>query len=292
MNDYLVRIIAREQGVRAIACLTTEMAEEAATRHETAPTATFALAHALTGGALMGALLKVRHRVAIKFEGNGAVGKMIIESDAFGKVRGYIANPEANLPLVDGEQDLESALGRAGLLTVVKDVKLKELHESVVPLATSTIDGDLTAYLEQSEQIPSFVQTGVVLDENNNVAVSGGLLVQSMPPHSEEVINGLSDRMQELPPLADMLATGMTPEQILADVFADIEYTVLEQRPLQFTCSCSRDRSRQALITLGRDEVSHILETEGEAVIDCHFCHRRYTFDQADLAEIIDSFDA
>lgn len=287
MNDYLVRIIARESGVRGLACITTNLAQEAATRHATAPTATYTLAHVMTGGALIGALLKVRQRVAMKFEGTGPLRKLLVESDAFGHLRGYVSNPDVDLPLDHGRQDIVSALGRAGLLTVVKDVNLKELPESVVPLATSTVDGDLTVYLEQSEQIPSAVQTGVILDEHGEVQIAGGLLIQSMPPHDDEVVNRLKDRVQELPPIEDLLQSGKTPEEVLALVFEGIEYTVLEQRPLAFKCTCSRQRSEKALIILGVAEIEHILEHEGQAVIDCHFCHERYIFTGKELEDLI-----
>lgn len=287
MNDYLVRIIARDAGVRGMACITTQIAQEAATRHATAPTATYALAQVMTGGALIGALLKVRQRVAIKFEGRGPLRKLLVESDSFGHVRGYVSNPDVDLPLVHGRHDLVMALGRAGLLTVVKDLNLKELPESVVPLATSTVDGDLTAYLEQSEQIPSIVQTGAILDDYGEVAVAGGLLVQSMPPHDATAVTQLKDRIQELPPIEDLLRSGSTPETVLSLVFDGIEYTLLEQRPLQFKCTCSRERSQKALITLGVVEIEQILQNEGQAVIDCHFCHERYIFTGPELEDLI-----
>jgi molecular chaperone Hsp33 len=291
MEDYLVRIIAKETGVRALACITTQLANQAADRHETTPTTTAVLERALTGGILMGALLKVGQRVAVKFEGNGPVGKAIVEADAYGKIRGYVLHPEIDLPLVNGKTNIVDALGELGLLSVVKDVKMKEMPEGVVPLQTSTFDGDLTYYLNQSEQTPSLVVMGEVLDENGRLQVSGGLLIQAMPPNDVGIIRDFIERLQELPPLEAMLKDGKSPEEILALLFAGIDYTELEKRPLRFQCTCSYERSEKALINLGRQELEELLETEGEAIVDCHFCHERYVFDEEDLRLILAGLD-
>jgi len=291
MSDYLVRAIAKEPGVRALVCVTTDLVREAAQRHGTSPTVTAVLGRTLTAGVLAGALLKVQQRVALKFEGNGPVRKMIVEADSYGRVRGYAAEPEVDRPFVNGRPDLVGILGQAGLLTVVKDVRLKDLVEGVVPLATSDIAGDLTYYLEQSEQIPSVVEIGVVVTEEGEVEMAGGLLIQSMPPYDTGTLTLLVDRIQELPPVEDLLRTGQAPEDILALLFQDISYMQLERRELRFNCDCSRERGEKALLMLGREELEHLLETEGQAVIDCHFCHERYVFDAEDLQEVLAALD-
>lgn len=287
MEDYLLRSIAREAGVRALACATTNLVEEARVRHDLAPTATAALGRALTTGVLLGALLKVRQRVALKFEGSGPLRKILVEAGSYGTVRGYVAEPTIDLPLVGGRQDVVSAIGRAGLLTVVKDLHLKELAESIVPLATSEIDSDVAAYLEQSEQIPSAVEVGVTLNADGSVALAAGLLVQSIPPYNEMVMEQIKERLQELPPIEDLLKDVGTPEGVLQAVFAETEYEVLEQRPLTFTCSCSRARAEKALVTLGTAELHHLLSSEGQAVVDCPFCHERYVFTGDELEDLI-----
>lgn len=287
MKDYLIRIIAKETGVRGLACITTNLANEAADRHETTPTATVVLERALTSGILTGALLKVGQRVALKFEGDGPVGKAIAEADAYGRIRGYLVNPTVDLPLVDGKADIVGALGVLGSLSVVKDVKLAKMPEGVVPLISSTFDGDLTYYLNQSEQTPSLVVIGEVLNENGRLQVSGGVLIQAMPPNDVSIIRNFIERMQELPPLEAMLAEGKTPEEILALLFAGIAYEELEKRPLRFECSCSRERSEKALLNLGQADLQELLETDGEATIDCHFCHEQYVFDEEDLRLIL-----
>ncbi|PID86986.1 MAG: Hsp33 family molecular chaperone HslO [Chloroflexi bacterium] len=289
MEDYLIRIIAKETGVRGLACVTTHLANEAAARHETTPTTTVVLERTLTSGILAGALLKVGQRVALKFEGDGPVGKAIAEADAYGRIRGYVVHPEVDLPLVDGKADIVNALGVLGSLSVVKDVKLKEMPEGVVPLISSTFDGDFTYYLNQSEQTPSLVVIAEVLAENGRLQVSGGVLIQAMPPNDVSIIRQFIERMQDLPPLEVMLAGGKSPEAILAELFAGIAYEKLEKRPLRFKCACSRERSEKALINLGKDGLQNLLETEGEAVVDCHFCHEQYIFDAEDLRLIMAS---
>ena len=289
MEDYLIRIIAKETGVRGLACITTNLANEAADRHETTATTTVVLERTLTSGLLAGALLKVGQRVALKFEGDGPIGKAVAEADAYGRVRGYVLHPEIDLPLVEGKADIVEALGVLGSLSVVKDVKLDKMPEGVVPLISSTFDGDLTYYLNQSEQTPSLVVIGEILDENGRLQVSGGVLIQAMPPNDVTIIRDFIERMQELPPLEAMLGEGKTPEEILALLFAGIEYEELEKRPLRFECSCSRERSEKALLNLGRADLQDLLETDGEATIDCHFCHEQYVFDEEDLRLILAS---
>lgn len=293
MKDYLVKIMAKEAGVRAFAVITTETADEARRRHETTPTATYVLAKALTASALMGALLKVQQRVALKFEGTGPLQKTITESDSYGNVRGYVANPDVDLPkLEDGSFDVVSAIGQAGLLTVVRDLKLKQLYEGVVHLEKSDIDADLTYYMNQSEQIPTHIETAVLLNEAGEVTVAGGILIQELP--SKEGANAVAqvqEKLQELPPLAQLLQDGKTPEDLLALTFADIAYEELEKRPIQFKCTCSRERTEQALLAIGADELRDLINNVGEAAIECHFCHEQYYFDKDELTWLLEEIE-
>jgi molecular chaperone Hsp33 len=288
MADNLVRTIAKEAGVRALLAVTTGLAAEAAGRHQTAPTATAALARALTGAALLGATLKVQQRVALKFEGSGPLWKVVTEADAYGRVRGYVARPETDLPARLDGHDVAAALG-AGVLTVVKDLRIRELYESSVPLLSGEIDADLTYYLSQSEQIPSLVTVGVELDESGRVAHAGGLLLQAIPPYEETHIRQLVERLAEMPPVVSLLAAGQTPGEILDNLFGEVAYTVLEERSLTFYCNCSWERTRRALLLLGREEIEEMLVSEGQAELTCHFCHHKYHFSRADLEEILDN---
>jgi molecular chaperone Hsp33 len=286
MDDVLVRALAKEAGVRVLLGATTGLSAEAARRHEAAPTAAVALARALTGAALLGATLKVQQRIALKFEGGGPLGKILAESDAYGRVRGYVSNPQTNLPTRLDGHDVATALG-VGVLTVVKDLRAKKLYESSVPLLSGEIDADLTYYLGQSEQIPSLVTAGAELDEAGNVSCAGGLLLQAIPPYEQTDIRYLVERLAEMPPVVNMLAAGRTPGDILADLFGEMAYTVLEERPLSFHCGCSWERTRQALLMLGREEIAEMLAADGQAEVACHFCHEQYHFNRADLEEML-----
>jgi molecular chaperone Hsp33 len=292
MNDYLVRAISREVGVRAFVCLTTSLVEEAGRRHETPSIASVALGEVLTGGILLGTLLKVGQRVALKFSGNVSQRKIIVESANNGKVRGYASLPEDDILLANPHSVDSQFIEPDGQLTVVKDLRLRNLYESIVSLTGDGVAADLNYYLNQSEQIPSIIETGVILSELGQgvgrVVAAGGLLVQALPPYEVATIDRLADRVQELPPVEAMLSSGRTPEEILADLFGGIAYEALEVMPLSFSCSCSRSRSRKALISLGREELVNLLETEGQAVVNCHFCHEQYVFDADELTRLIE----
>jgi len=287
MEDYLIRVIAKEAGVRGLACVTTNMANEAARRHEAAPTAAAALARGLTGGALMGATLKIGQRIAIKLEGDGPLGKMLVESDAYGRIRGYVGNPQLDLPPVNGGQNVSGAVGDIGFLTVVRDLKLKEPVESVVPLQTGTVDADLTFFLNQSEQVLSAVEIGALMDEAGQLTAVAGFLFQALPPYEEKTIQDMIARMTDLPPIEKLLQEGDQPEDLLALIFTGMAYEVLEKRPLLYHCNCSQERSEQALINLGRAGLEELLATEGEAVVNCHFCGNTYLFAANDLEMIL-----
>lgn len=289
MNDNMVLALSKPLGVRAYACITTEVVREAQERHETAPTATYVLGKALTAAALQGALLKVQQRAAIRWQASGPLERILVEADSNGSVRGYVGDPTVDLPLVDGQQDIVSAIGQAGLLTVVKDLLLPELSEGTVHLATSDIDGDLIFYYEQSEQIPTYLSTHVALDDAGLPSVAGGVLVQPLPPYNPEVMDQIRERLQELPPLSSLLENGQKPQVILADVMANAAPEFISRYPVRYRCNCSWERTRAALISLGKEELQSLLEEEGRAVVDCHYCREQYVFERADLEEILAS---
>ncbi len=288
MEDYLVRALAREAGVRVIVSANTGLALEAADRHGTFPIAGIALAHALTGAALMGSLLKVRQRIAMKFEGSGPLQKILVESDNNGRIRGYVSNPMIDLPDLNPEQ-IAAALGDTGLLTLVKDTGLPELSESTVPLGSGDIAAELTFFLNQSEQIPSLIDISHTIDGEGTLQTVGGLLIQALPPYESNIVQQLRNNTQELPPVADLLSSGKTPEEIVDLLFGEMPYKILEKRPLHFECGCSRSRSEQALISLGAEGIRQIIATEGETIVDCHFCHEQYLFSREDLEALLET---
>ena len=289
MNDYIIRVFSKEAGLRGLVCSTAGLAGEAARRHSAAPVAAAVLGNGLTAAALLGALLKVQQRVAIKIEADGPLRKLVAEADAYGRVRGYVAESDLNWPLPIDAAAMAGALGRQGLLTVVKDLGLRDLYHGAVELQGGDIGASLLHYFHKSEQAPALVQLGLIMD-GATPAAAGGLLFQPLPGADPAVLARVSDNLAGLPPLAAALAAGQTPEQIAAQALDGIDYTVLEQRPLAFACSCSRERSRQALKVLTEDDLLALI-VEGEAVIDCHFCHQRYVFDREELGAILDEIE-
>lgn len=287
MSDYLVRIITKSGNFRALACVTTELVGEACRRHGTFPTASAALGRALTGGALMGALLKTGQRVALKFEGNGPLKKIITEADSNGAVRGYVGVPDVCMVREDGKLDVASALGMAGFLTVTKDLGLKEPYKGMVRLYSGEIAEDLALYLTESEQIPSAVALGVFVESDNSVSAAGGFLVQALPPQEEEMIDKLMDRIGKLPPVTQLLREGKNPEQILDMLFADIPYESLEKRALGFSCSCNREKIERVLISLGREELNKMIEEEKNVEVKCEFCRKDYSFTKIELEKLL-----
>lgn len=277
MNDYLVRVLSGTGVIRGLACVTTKLVDEGCRRHGTLPTASAALGRALTGGALFGALLKAGQRVALRFEGNGPLEKIIVEAESSGAVCGYVQEPAVDLPPVNGKFDVSGAIGRAGLLTVTKDLGLKDRYRGVVHLYSGEIAEDLAYYLTDSEQIPSAVGLGVYVDPEGAVAAAGGFLIQAMPPGDDEAIDKLMAHIGRLPSITELLRKGMTPEQLLDTLFEGVAYHVLEKRELAFHCSCGIDKIERVLISLGRDELSSLLAERGEAEVVCEFCRRIYT---------------
>lgn len=286
-RNHLVRAISDDGGVLALACVTTELAARSARRHETTPVAAAALGRALTGGALLASLLKEGQGLALKFEADGPLGKIVVEAERSGRLRGYVQNPGADVPDRNGKLDVSGALGRNGFLTVLKDVGLKDPCQGIVRLRSGEIAQDLAHYLLESEQIPSAVALGVYVEADGRVSAAGGFLVQSLPPPDPDAIEGIASRLEALPPVTRLLREGNTPEDLLRSIFADVPYHVLETQPLTLRCSCSRDRIERVLASLGADELKAMRDDPGEAEVSCHFCRTAYRFGREDLAGLI-----
>jgi molecular chaperone Hsp33 len=288
MNDYLVRIFTKEGNIRGLACVTTDLVDEARRRQGTLPTASAALGRALTGGALLGALLKTGQRVALKFEGDGPLKKIIVEAESNGAVRGYVEVPDVYLVREDGKLDVAGALGRTGLLTVTKDLGLKEPSKNTVPLCSGEIAEDLAFYLTESEEIPSAVALGVFVEPDKRVSAAGGFLIQAVPPENQELVDTLIERISTLPPVTQLLREGNNPEQILEMQFAGIPYDTLEKRALAFHCSCTRETIERALISLGREQLTRMMKEQDTTEVRCEFCGRRYSFSREELTSLME----
>lgn len=287
MLDYLVRSITRDGSIRGLAVATTSLVEEARQRQDAWPTAAAALGRALTGGVLLGALLKTGQRVAIKIEGDGPLGKILVEAESNGAVRGYVSHPHVHLPPKNGKLDVAGAVGRSGVVTVVKDLRLKEPYTGIVQLMTGEIAEDLAFYLVESEQIPSALALGVYVEPDGRVSAAGGFLIQTLPPVQEKVLDQLIRRIQQLPAITDLLRAGQGPEDILASIYGDLSYRILEKYAVAWQCSCSRDRVERALLTLGREELAKLTAAESEIIITCEYCGRQYALTQAEIQELL-----
>jgi molecular chaperone Hsp33 len=286
MTDYLVRIITETENIRALACVTTDLAEEARRRHGAWPTASAALGRALTAGALMGALLKTGQRVALRFEGNGPLKKILVEADSNGAVRGCVGAPEVHLETPAGKLDVGNALGKAGFLTVTKDLGMKEPYHGMVQLMSSEIAEDLALYLTESEQTPSAVGLGVFVEPENRVSAAGGFLIQALPGADGATIDRLMAHIEGLPPLTSLLREGKSPEQLLEVLFKGIPFKTLEKRALAFRCSCSREKIENAVLSLGAGEIDDMIRRDGGAEVTCEFCRQVWRLDRDDLERL------
>jgi molecular chaperone Hsp33 len=287
MSDYLVRAINDQATVIGLACVTTDLVNEASRLHGASRTASAALGRALTGALLMGALMKRGQRVALKFEGNGPLKRIIVEADHEGTARGFVSVPDAEVPLLEEKLNVSGAVGREGLLTVIKDVGMKEPYRGIVKLLSGEIAEDIAHYLVESEQIPSAVGLGVFVANDGKVSAAGGFLVQSLPPSEERTVDRLVENIRKIPSITDLLRQGQTSEDILAMVFEGIPYHVLGRKDLSFRCTCSRERIQRVLISLGRDELQKLMIEQGAAEVTCEFCRTRYPFTQEELADLL-----
>ncbi|MGD8226340.1 MAG: Hsp33 family molecular chaperone HslO [Desulfobacteraceae bacterium] len=287
MKDYLVRIITKNANVRGLACVTSHLVDETCRRNGAHPTACVALGRALTGGALMGALLKTGQRLALRFEGNGPLEKIIVEAESNGMVRGYVKVPHVDLPLKNGKFDVSGALGDSGLLTVVKDLRLREPYTGMVELYTGEIGEDLAFYLTESEQIPSAVGLGVSVDTDGGVSAAGGFIIQSFPPYQKETVDVLIAQIRDMSSITELISEGKTPEQLLDILFSGIPFDILEERPLAFKCSCSRERVEKALIALGREEIEGMISRQRETTVTCEFCRESYQLRREELEKLV-----
>ena len=287
MSDHLLRITSRDGNLRAVAAVTTGLCETARQLQGTDPTATVALTRVVTGTALLGALLKDDQRLAMIVEGNGPLQKLHAETDATGHVRCSVKHPLAGLPPRDDRFDVAGAVGRAGFLSIIKDLGLKEPYRGTVQLQTSEIGEDIAYYLTTSEQVPSSVVLGVSLSAEALVQAAGGLLVQAMPGCDESLIDSVESRLVAMPSISEQLLTGKSPEQILTEIFGEIPFTQHQRTPLFFRCNCSRKQVAGILLSLGEEELRTAASGQDAVVITCEYCREAYEFSPEEVAELL-----
>ncbi|MDD2500858.1 MAG: Hsp33 family molecular chaperone HslO [Geobacter sp.] len=284
MTDHIARAMAAKGKIRAIACVTTKLANDISFLQGASPAVTVALGRAISGAALMGSILKQGQRLAIKFEGNGPMQKLIAEADWDGALRATVAVPEAMA------ESIPVLLGKAGFLTVTKDLGLKEPYSGTVQLASSEIGEDLAYYLTDSEQIPSAMGLVVSLADDGQIAVSGGFLIQSLPPSDEAAVDQIMTTISKLPPLTTLLKDGTTPQKLLDILLEGVEHHPLESTDLFFRCGCSHEKVERALLSLGKAELERMIEEQGEASVTCEFCKQQYRFERSELEALSRSY--
>ena len=287
-QDYIVRATAADGQVRAFATTTRNLVEEARKIHGTSPIATAALGRLLTGGAMMGSMMKgEKDLITLQIRGDGPIGGLVVTADSRARVKGYVHEPMVMLPASkEGKLDVGGAVGH-GMLQVIRDVGLKEPYVGQVDLISGEIAEDLTCYFAISEQVPSAVALGVLMNKDNTVRQAGGFILQLMPFAEERVIARLEQKLTEVTHISGLLDEGMTPEEILEYVLADFEPKILEKVSTGYYCNCSKERVEKAIASVGRKELQEMIEEGKPIEVNCHFCNKKYEFKVEDLQKFI-----
>lgn len=287
MADYLVRAVGADGAFRIFACTATELVEQGRKRHQTWPVATAALGRTMIAALLLGANMKGEDILTLRILGDGPLGAVVVTADAKGRVRGYVQNPHVHLPSPKpGKLAVGAAIGK-GYLNVTRDLGLKEPFTGSVELVSGEIAEDLAYYLTKSEQTPSAVSLGVLVDPDNSVRAAGGIILQLMPGADEQVLSKLEENLALLPPVSSLVGQGKKPEDLVELVCQGLPFKLVGNMPIQFSCNCSRERLKGILVSLGRQELEQMIAEQGQAEVQCHFCSEKYVFDSFELHQIL-----
>ena len=289
MADYVIRATAADGQIRAFAATTRDLTETARQAHNTSPVATAALGRLMTAAVMMGYDMKGEDDLlTLKIQGDGPIGGLVVTADSKGEVKGYAFNPGVMLPPNDkGKLDVGGALG-IGVLSVIKDIGLKEPYVGQTILVSGEIAEDLTYYYATSEQTPSSVALGVLMNKDNTVRQAGGFIIQLMPGASEAVISALEKKIGEIHSITTLLDVGNTPETILQYILGDLGLEINEKLPAKFTCNCNKRRIERALISVGKKDIQEMIDDGKPIEVNCHFCNKNYTFDVDELKDILE----
>lgn len=292
--DKLVRAITKDGSVKAVAAVTKDLTEQVRNIHKTLPVATAALGRTLAAASMMGNALKEENAsLTLQIKGGGPLGTVLAVSDHLGNVRGYVQNPQVDVPLrEDGKLDVGRAVGADGTLTVIKDIGLKEPYIGSVGLLGGEIAEDLAAYFVESEQIPTACALGVLIDRDQSVKAAGGYIIQLLPGAGEDVIAKVEGGVMAAGAVTALLDRAPDPEALLRTVLSDFEVEILETAPIEYKCYCSRDRVERALISMGVAELEDLLAEQGGCELGCQFCDKVYRFTDKELQAIIDQMKA
>lgn len=283
-RDYIIRATAADGQIRAFAATTRGVVEKARASHNTSPVATAALGRLLTAGGMMGTMMKGKDDIlTLRIEGDGPIEGLTVTADSAGNVKGYAFNPAVMLPPnAKGKLDVGGALG-VGVLSVIRDIGLKEPYVGQTILVSGEIAEDLTYYYATSEQIPTSVALGVLMNKDNTVRQAGGFIIQLLPGASDEIIDKLEKKLGEMDSITSLLDAGRTPEMILDFVIGEFGLEILDTMPTEFYCNCDKARVEKALISIGRKELQEMID-EGKTIeVNCHFCNRNYAFTVEEL---------
>ncbi|RKD27309.1 molecular chaperone Hsp33 [Caminicella sporogenes DSM 14501] len=288
MKNYIVRGLAGNKNIRVFVAITTEMVEKARKIHKTTPVSTAALGRTITAASIMGYMLKgEKDKLTLQILGSNEIKSIVAVSDSTGNVKAYISNPNAKVKLNDkGKLDVGGAVGR-GKLRVIKDLGLKEPYIGQANLISGEIAEDLAAYYMYSEQQPSVVSLGVLIDVDGSVKAAGGFIIQPLPDVEEEILIKLEECIKDVPPVSAMVAEGLSGEEIMRRILKDFDVEVGEKKEVDFVCDCSLEKIERALISLGEEELKNIIEEDEEAEIQCHFCNTFYKFNKEQLIDIL-----
>ena len=290
MKDYLVRGIVESKNCRVFACQTTNLLEEARAKYGLWPTASAALGRVMSATLMMGAMNKNNEKMTITINGGGPIGTILATTHSDGKIKAFVANPEVHYTYNDtGKLAVGVAVGKEGSLQVIKDMGLKEPFVGTVPLQSGEIGDDFSYYFMASEQIPSVVSVGVLVNDTNEILSSGGFIIQLLPNATDEDIQFIEERMKDFPPVSALIHEGKTPEDILKVIFEDVE--ILATQDLFFECDCSKDKMATALMTVGKDEIQAMIDEDHGCEMKCQFCNEKYQFNEDDLNEILKEID-
>ncbi|WP_096441103.1 Hsp33 family molecular chaperone HslO [Alteribacter populi] len=289
MADYLVKALAYDGKVRAYAIRSTDMVQEAARRHDTWRTVTAALGRSLTAATMMGTMLKGEEKITVKIEADGPVSPIIVDANAQGEARGYVKNPHVDPERNDeGKLNVAEAVGRNGMLSVVKYLGLKDNFTGTVPIVSGELGEDFTYYFANSEQTPSSVGLGVIIEKDESVSAAGGFIIQLMPGVTDEVIDEIENKLTAMPSISQLIQDGLTPEELLHTILGAENVQILDQVDVAFQCQCSKERISNAIMGLNEDDIVAMIEEDGGAETQCHFCNAKYTFTKAELQELLD----
>lgn len=288
MTDYIVRATAANNQIRAFAATTRDMVEKARSVHNTSPVATAALGRLLTAGAMMGTMMKGEKDIlTLQIKAGGPINGITVTADSKANVKGYVGNPDVMLPPnAKGKLDVAGAVG-VGLLQVIKDMGLKEPYVGQTVLQTSEIAEDLTYYFATSEQVPSSVGLGVLMEHDNTVKQAGGFIIQLMPFTEDAVIDALEKKLQEVTSVTSMLDAGDTPEMILDKLLGDFGVQITDKVPANFYCNCTKHRVEKAIISIGKKDIQEMIDDEKPIEVNCHFCNTNYEFSVEELKQIL-----